>query len=64
VIGMQKQKLEKWIWILIYGGMLGASLGWFLHPSAAAAAWTLMVGGGVLAAAGVILILVRSRMGP
>jgi F0F1-type ATP synthase assembly protein I len=64
VIGMHKQKLEKWIWILIYGGMLGASLGWFLQPSAAAAAWTLMVGGGVLAAAGVILILVRSRMGP
>jgi len=61
---MPKQKIEAWSWRLIYAGLLGASLGWFMQPAAAPAAWTLMVGGGVLVAAGVTLILVRSRMGP
>ena len=61
---MQQKQIEGWVWKLIYGGMLGISLGWFLEPRAELAGWTLMAAGGVLAVAGVVLIFVRARMGP
>jgi len=61
---MKEKQLEKWIWRLIFGGMLGASLGWFLRSGSAAAGWTLIGGGAALAAVGAGLIVVRARMGP
>ena len=61
---MTKKKLETWVWVLIYGGMLGASLGWFLQSSSPALGWTVLVAGGLLAAIGVALIFVRARSGP
>ncbi|MES2956614.1 MAG: hypothetical protein V4792_00430 [Pseudomonadota bacterium] len=61
---MQQKQIEKWVWKLIYGGMLGFSLGWFLLPSADVAAWALMSAGVVAAVVGVALIFVRARMGP
>jgi len=61
---MNKKKLETWVWVLIYGGMLGASFGWFTQSSSAALGWTLIVAGGVVAAIGVLLIFVRARLGP
>jgi F0F1-type ATP synthase assembly protein I len=61
---MNKEQLEKWSWILIYGGLVGASLGWFLRVSNDAAGWTLIGAGAVLAAVGAGLIVVRARMGP
>ena len=61
---MTKDKLEILVWVLIYGGLLGASLGWFMQPRNDALAWTLMAAGGTVAAIGVVLIFVRSRMGP
>ena len=50
------------IWILIYGGLLGASLGVALGRNGAAFGWGLVAAGGVAATAGAILIWVRSRM--
>jgi len=61
---MKEEQLEKWSWPLIYGGLLGASLGWFLHSSSDAAGWTLMVVGAAAVVVGAALILVRARMGP
>jgi len=61
---MQKQRVEKWVWILVYGGLLGVSLGWFVQSGSNALGWTLILGGAAIAAAGVALIFVRSRMGP
>jgi F0F1-type ATP synthase assembly protein I len=61
---MQTKQLEKWIWILIYGGLLGASLGWFIESHNEAAGWALIVAGAVVAVIGAVLIFVRSRMGP
>jgi hypothetical protein len=29
---MQPPHLDRWIWTLIYGGMIGGSLGWFVAP--------------------------------
>ena len=50
------------IWILIYGGLLGASLGVALGRNGTAFGWGLVAAGGVAATAGAILIWVRSRM--
>ena len=60
----RSQQVEKWIWLLVYGGLLGLSLGWFLEPRSQAAGWTLTIVGSATAAVGAALIFVRSRMGP
>jgi len=61
---MQKQRVEKWVWILVYGGLLGVSLGWLVQSVSNALGWTMMLAGAAVVAAGVALIFVRSRMGP
>lgn len=59
---MKPSTIEKWVWILIYGGLLSVGLGIALQQQGALAlGWTLSVGGGVVAALGVVLIWVRSR---
>ena len=55
-------RIERWAWILIYGGLLTLVLGLAARSSHLAAGWTLIVLGGVVAAVGPILIYVRSRM--
>ena len=59
---MQPKALEKWIWVLIYGGLLTLFLGLFMVRGASAVGWPLLGAGGVSAALGVVLIFVRSRM--
>lgn len=61
---MTPQRVEQWVWVLVYGGLLGISLGWFVTP--AQGPWgELLISGGVVAAlAGVVLIVVRSKMKP
>ena len=55
-------RLQLAIWILIYGGLFAAILGFALQRGGAAWGWVL-VGGGLLAVAvGVVLIVVRSRL--
>ena len=61
---MTKKKLEAWVWVLIYGGILGLSLGWFLQSRSPALGWALLVLGGVGVASGATLIFLRSRMAP
>ena len=56
------QRLQKLIWVLIYGGLLTLVLGIATARTDAATGWVLMVGGGVVAAAGVVLIAVRARL--
>jgi predicted membrane channel-forming protein YqfA (hemolysin III family) len=57
-------RLQKVVWILIYGGLLTLVLGLFTQRTDEAVGWTLLVIGGVLAAFGVVLIWVRSRLKP
>ncbi len=61
---MKTKRVEQWIWVLIYGGLIGFSLGWFVVPQRGP--WgELMIAGGLAAtAAGIMLIVVRSRMDP
>lgn len=59
---MSAQRIETWTWLLIYGGLISVSLGWFMTPQQGAWGVLLISGGIVAAIAGVVLIVVRSRM--
>ena len=61
---MDTKKIETLIWVLIYGGLLLLSLGLFLPEHRAGLGWTFIVTGVAAAAAGVVLVWVRSRMKP
>ena len=56
------QRLHKLIWMLIYGGLLTLVLGLATGRSDAAVGWSLVLGGGLAAAVGVVLIAVRARL--
>ena len=56
------KRLDVLIWVLIFGGLLTLSLGLASHSSHVIAGWSLTAGGAIAAAAGVVLIWVRSRM--
>ena len=55
-------RLDKWIWILIYGGMALFSIGFALQQQARSWGLVVMVAGVLAAVVGVVLIWVRSRM--
>ncbi len=61
---MSARRIETVIWVLIYGGLVSLSIGWFVTPLQGP--WgELMIGGGIVAAVvGIVLIVVRSRMKP
>jgi hypothetical protein len=56
------RRIEQWTWVLIYGGLIALCLGWFARPSAGPLGELLLTGGAIAAAAGVVLIWVRSRI--
>jgi hypothetical protein len=55
-------RVERWVWILLYGGLLALCLGLAVEDRSTGLGWTLVTGGAVAAAAGVFLIYLRSRM--
>ena len=55
-------RVEALVWILIYGGLLGASLGFAFGRNGKAFGWALIVAGALAVVAGAVLIWVRSRM--
>lgn len=56
-------RLEKWIWILIYGGLFAVILGIAIGRAEPAIGWSMAVPGALATAVGVVLIYVRSRLG-
>ena len=56
--------LERWIWVLIYSGLLIIILGIATGRTEEALGWSMAVPGAVAAVAGVVLIYVRSRLKP
>ena len=56
--------LEKWIWILIYGGLFLLILGIATGRANEVVGWSMAVPGVALAVVGVVLIYVRSRLKP
>ncbi len=61
---MKPSTVEALVWVLVYGGLLLLSLGIFVGRTDAGLGWLLGLAGGAIAVAGVVLIYVRSRMGP
>ena len=55
-------RLHGLIWVLIYGGLLTLVLGLSVAPIDDDWSWSLIVVGGLVAAIGVLLIFVRSKM--
>ena len=61
---MDAKRIEKWIWPLIYGGLLLLSLGLFVwrRTEGLGLGWGLVLTGVAASVAGVLLLLARSRM--
>jgi hypothetical protein len=59
---MKRDTLDKLIWTLIYGGLLGVGLGLSVQRNDHALGWGIVAVGSVVAAVGALLIYVRSRM--
>lgn len=55
-------RLEKWIWILIYGGLFVLILGIATGRTDATLGWSIAVPGAIVALVGFALIYVRSRL--
>ena len=55
-------KLDALAWTLIYGGLLALVLGIASHDETVIGGWSLSVLGTIAAVAGVVLIIVRSRL--
>jgi hypothetical protein len=56
-------RLDALAWILIYGGLFALVLGIASHGATAVGGWSLKVLGGLATVAGIVLIVVRSRLG-
>jgi hypothetical protein len=54
--------IERLIWILVYVGLFAVVLGLATLSRSVPTAWSLITVGGVLAAGGVVLLWVRSRL--
>ena len=59
---MNVQRVESWVWTLIYGGMGLLGLGLSVQRTNASLGWGMVVLGGAAALVGAVLIWVRSRM--
>jgi len=55
-------RLQALIWVLIYGGLLILVLGLSVQRLDDAIGWSMVVGGGIVAAVGAALVYVRSRI--
>ncbi|MCR5865105.1 hypothetical protein [Aquincola sp. J276] len=59
---MKPQTMEKLVWVLLYGGIILATLGYFVARTDENAGLLMQACGGVAVAGGVLLIWLRSRI--
>jgi len=55
-------RVQTWIWVLIYAGLILLGLGLATQRADAALGWTIAAVGIVVGVAGVVLIWIRARM--
>jgi threonine/homoserine/homoserine lactone efflux protein len=55
-------RLQWLVWVAIYGGLLTISVASFLEQDESTTATAMYVVGGVLVAAGILMIYIRSRL--
>jgi hypothetical protein len=62
-LSLSASRVEVLVWVLIYGGMLGAGIGIALERSGKSSfGWGVVCAGAAVTLVGVVLIWVRSRM--
>ena len=59
---MSTRKVETWVWVLVYGGMIVLGIGLAVQPTDPGTGWAIVCAGGVLITLGALLVWVRSRM--
>ena len=59
---MNTKRVEVWVWVLVYLGLVVIGVGMAAQRSDTALGWGITVAGFVLLAIGVVLIWVRSRI--
>ena len=55
-------RVDRLIWIAIYGGLFVASVGFALQQGGAGYGWGVVAVGAVATVAGIVMIWIRSRM--
>ena len=58
---MNTQRVETWVWVLVYLGLVLIGVGMSVQRSDATLGWAITAAGVVLEALGAVLIWVRSR---
>ncbi len=56
------KRVQQLVWVLIYGGLMTLVLGLSVRRTDDVLGWSLVIGGGLVALVGVVLIFVRARM--
>ena len=59
---MKTARIELWIWVLIYLGMVAIGLGWSVQRSDESLGWGIAIVGAALVIAGALMVWIRSRM--
>jgi hypothetical protein len=59
---INKLRVERLVWVLVYGGLIALVLGMFVQRYDRLLADILQIGGTIVAGIGALLIWVRSRM--
>jgi len=59
---MSARKVETWVWVLVYGGMIVLGIGLAVQRTDVGTGWLIACAGGALVGLGVLLVWVRSRM--
>jgi hypothetical protein len=55
-------RIQKWIWVLVYGGIVLFSLGLAVQRNDAGVGWGIAAAGTASIVVGIVLIWVRSRL--
>jgi len=61
---MDSKTMERWAWVLIFGGGLAGSLGLFMLRLGGQAGWAVLGAAVAALVGGVVLILLRARRPP
>jgi hypothetical protein len=56
------KRIETWVWILVYGGLIVVGLGLAVQRSDASLGWGIASIGGALVVGGAVLVWMRSRI--
>ena len=58
---MSTARIDTWIWLLVYGGLVVLGVGLTVQRSDGAFGWVIALVGALLIAAGALLVWIRSR---